>query len=555
MKYVTSAKRGFGRAFFIFSTIILSNFSPVLVELANAAETIEVWWPTDGRLMTGTSPIKAVLSGRSISDYNMTWNVDGGADVAMPDSYVDHPHKEYEINYSTWNWRGSGPYTITLTARNHSGTVLATKTISVSTGNTATTSSSTTTVTQNSVATTASSKNISIWWPTQDARVRGSLDIKAVLDDHNVANYKMYWQVNGGAKTEMPTNTSVWPHKESPADTTRWNSGNNSLKISANALDGTLLGEKTINVISENTQPVTTVVNPVVTNTTSNPLKNHQFFTGTYSPAAAQVESWKNTRPADAEAIKKLVGVQDARWFGGWNGNVENDVRDYVNQAANISTLPIIVAYNIPFRDCGGYSSGGADSANNYRAWIESFARGIGSNKAVVILEPDALPGVECLPENERNTRLDLLSHAVNILKNNSNTSVYIDAGHSNWISVSETASRLQRANIAKADGFSLNVSNYYTNAQNKVFGDAVSSAVGGKHYIVDTSRNGKGSNGEWCNPSGRAIGTMPTSNTDSPLIDAYLWIKKPGESDGYCNGGPAAGAWWGEYALGLVSN
>ena len=31
------------------------------------------------------------------------------------------------------------------------------------------------------------------------------------------------------------------------------------------------------------------------------------------------------------------------------------------------------------------------------------------------------------------------------------------------------------------------------------------------------------------------------------------LWIKTPGESDGECHGGPAAGAWWPTYALGLA--
>ena len=34
--------------------------------------------------------------------------------------------------------------------------------------------------------------------------------------------------------------------------------------------------------------------------------------------------------------------------------------------------------------------------------------------------------------------------------------------------------------------------------------------------------------------------------------MDAYLWVKTPGESDGTCNGGPRAGQWWPEYALGL---
>lgn len=45
-----------------------------------------------------------------------------------------------------------------------------------------------------------------------------------------------------------------------------------------------------------------------------------------------------------------------------------------------------------------------------------------------------------------------------------------------------------------------------------------------------------------------------PTDHQDRrPLIAAYLWIKRPGESDGTCKGGPKAGTWWPEYALGLA--
>ena len=45
-----------------------------------------------------------------------------------------------------------------------------------------------------------------------------------------------------------------------------------------------------------------------------------------------------------------------------------------------------------------------------------------------------------------------------------------------------------------------------------------------------------------WCNPDGRALGTPPTTNTGDPLCDAFYWLKPPGESDGRCNHGPAAG-------------
>jgi endoglucanase len=91
--------------------------------------------------------------------------------------------------------------------------------------------------------------------------------------------------------------------------------------------------------------------------------------------------------------------------------------------------------------------------------------------------------------------------------------------------------------------------------AGERAYGGQLSRLIGGKHFIVDTSRNGLGPapDGSWCNPSGRALGERPTTATGDPLADAYFWIKRPGESDGTCNGGPAAGQWWGDYALGLA--
>jgi endoglucanase len=71
--------------------------------------------------------------------------------------------------------------------------------------------------------------------------------------------------------------------------------------------------------------------------------------------------------------------------------------------------------------------------------------------------------------------------------------------------------------------------------------------------YYVDADANGNGSNGEWCNPTDRHIGQNPTTNTDNNLIDALLWVKQPGDSDGTCNSGPSAGTWWADYAFSLV--
>src|SRR5207244_11557401 len=58
---------------------------------------------------------------------------------------------------------------------------------------------------------------------------------------------------------------------------------------------------------------------------------------------------------------------------------------------------------------------------------------------------------------------------------------------------------------------------------------------------FIDTSRNGNGpADGElyWCNPSGRALGVAPTTATGNGHIDAFLWVKRPGDSDGSCGRG-----------------
>ena len=123
-------------------------------------------------------------------------------------------------------------------------------------------------------------------------------------------------------------------------------------------------------------------------------------------------------------------------------------------------------------------------------------------------------------------------------------------------------AKRLKDAGVDDADGFALNVSNYKTTEATIKYGKEISKRLGGKHFVIDTSRNGKGPpevkgdvEAAWCNPSGRGLGTPPTTNTADPSVDAYLWLKKPGESDGQCNGGPKAGMWWQEKALELAKN
>jgi endoglucanase len=371
---------------------------------------------------------------------------------------------------------------------------------------------------------------------------------------------------------------------------------------------------------------------------------------------------------ADAKLIKQMIGTPQAVWFTqGTPKTVMQGVRNTVQRAADKGQVPVLVAYNIPFRDCAQYSAGGATTVDEYEAWIDGFAAGIGNYNAVVLLEPDGLGiipwytnrdgALEWCQPGEANAatasaeRFEMLNYAVDALKAKPNISVYLDGTHSGWLRIDENADRLVKAGVARADGFFLNVSNYQFTVNSAVYGNWVSSCIayattvspgdfgacpnqywnGGPlpskiaqlfgewngvamspygvwsddslvqslnpsginlryanmlgsvvpatHFVIDTSRNGQGpwlapadhpagDPQDWCNPPDRGLGLRPTANTGKPLVDAYLWIKIPGESDGQCyrwTSGPldpvrnmmdpAAGAWFSEMALELVHN
>ncbi len=289
-----------------------------------------------------------------------------------------------------------------------------------------------------------------------------------------------------------------------------------------------------------------------------NPIARARFYVNPGTHAARQAAQWRRSRPQDAALIERIARQPQATWFGDWNRDVRADVRQVVSAAAAEGTVPVLVAYNIPQRDCGLYSAGGARNADGYRRWIRAFAAGINGRRAVVILEPDAIMVTDCLSAERRAERraerFRLLSEAVDALKG-AGATVYIDGGSGTYGRHDEMAGRLRAAGIERADGFSLNVSNFVGNEPVIAGGEQLSRRLGGKHFVIDTSRNGAGTEDgrTWCNARGQALGAAPTTQTGHPLVDAFLWIKHPGESDGTCNGGPAAGGWWADYALGLA--
>jgi endoglucanase len=359
---------------------------------------------------------------------------------------------------------------------------------------------------------------------------------------------------------------------------------------------------------------------------------------------------------ADAARVARMITTPQAVWFTkGTPTEVERGVRKTMLQAAFQRAVPTLVLYYLPFRDCGQFSAGGAQTPEQYTAFVDAFAHGIGNRQAIVILEPDGLGLVPQTVTNGvpscnvadgsaggttdlANTRFALLKNAVTRLEQQPATRVYLDGVHSAWLSVGEISARLVRAGVQQAQGFFTNLSNYRFTEQVGKYSEWISKCIafannpeeGGWRlghydycasqyysgaapndgqpgnavdpgdfstwhwsdlwfdqslgtatpttgYVIDTSRNGQGhwtppagvypDAQDWCNPPGRGVGARPTVNTGTPLLEALLWVKTPGQSDGSCNRGlpsntdpewggivdPAAGAWFPQQALQLA--
>jgi cellulase/cellobiase CelA1 len=275
------------------------------------------------------------------------------------------------------------------------------------------------------------------------------------------------------------------------------------------------------------------------------------------SEAAKAATALKTSDPAGARAAATIAQYPVATWLGEWStGSVLTKTIDTATAgAASNGTTAVFVVYAIPDRDCGGYSAGGFDE-RSYDAWVDQIVARVAGKRAAVVVEPDSLAmlsNAACTSTLDEQ-RYRILSRTVAAFTA-AGVPAYLDAGNSNWVTPATMAARLQRAGVQDARGFSTNVANYYPAAQEQAYAQKVSALTGGAHYVIDTSRNGQGWRGTWCNAPGAGLGTAPRVVTDGTALDALLWVKTPGASDGTCNGGPAAGKWYSAYAQALVAN
>ncbi|HEY4013966.1 MAG TPA: glycoside hydrolase family 6 protein [Polyangiaceae bacterium] len=352
-----------------------------------------------------------------------------------------------------------------------------------------------------------------------------------------------------------------------------------------------------------------------------NPFANAAFYID--ANYAAQVESSAAASPSDAALLRKAAAYPTAVWLTSV-GDVPTARRtlDAAAVQERRAGKPLVVAfalYDLPGRDCSAAASHGelaADDAGvrRYEAeFIDPIAAAIHAHpktRVVVFVEPDSLANiatnlkVPACAQAEHAYRASI-AYAIRTLAL-PNASIYVDAGHAGWLGWNGNRVAIAKvfaevlADAGGADkirGFVTNVSNYDSLDTGDLARlapsdpakgelsyvrllDASLAAVGiaGKRFVVDTGRNGRAGlrtdPGSWCNVRGAGLGERPRANPDD-LVDAYFWIKPPGQSDGgsdpggagfdpqcggphaadSAGGAPPAGQWFHAYFVALAKN
>lgn len=274
------------------------------------------------------------------------------------------------------------------------------------------------------------------------------------------------------------------------------------------------------------------------------------------------------------------------------------------SQSSSMSVVVPLVIYNLPNRDCYALASNGElllnqDGLKLYKTQyidpIVTIIQQYSDIRIAAILEPDSLPnaitnrGKTQIPGSEGCSDRVLqaydegIAYAIQKLAL-PNTAIYLDAAHSGWLGYTRESRQAMVAKFKdvamKAGGLDLvrglavNVANYTPldthealplppgAAQKNYFEPNMlksehqfasemaqlmaEAGFSNPHMIIDTGRNGEVQSrsvwGNWCNIARARVGQKPQSSP-RPQIDAYVWVKPPGESDGSSENAPANAA------------
>ncbi|MHA3704826.1 glycoside hydrolase family 6 protein [Jatrophihabitans sp. YIM 134969] len=305
--------------------------------------------------------------------------------------------------------------------------------------------------------------------------------------------------------------------------------------------------------------PTGSIAFPEVTPPTSPPAtppaggsSRIQLGAGGFTVLPTEASTWVARNPGDARmpVIRDRIATKaSALWLTG--DESYGNLSYAVSQAQRNDGTLTLTLYNIPGRNDG--LTGPTDvTPAQYRSFIDRVVTTLGSTRAVVVVEPDALwfvdrqtpPGTQAYTD-----RMALLNYVVDSFRAHAPRSyVYLEAGTSSQsVTPQRMAQLLRAAGVAKAAGFAVDVSSFGPEGPITAWAGGIRSAlaslgVSDAHYVVDTSRNGNPSwDYTWCNPSARKIGFTPGLANGADGRDANLWIKQPGTSDGNCGNGPGS--------------
>jgi endoglucanase len=299
--------------------------------------------------------------------------------------------------------------------------------------------------------------------------------------------------------------------------------------------------------------------------TGGNPLSGASFFVDPQSEAAHAAQSV----PAIGVIARQPGTARFGKFSFGSNGvpDIQTAVSRYLSRAEVEApgTVPLLATYRILHGLCGHASDSAADAAS-YHNFIEGFAQGVGSYRAVLFLEMDSIITMPCLSHHGQAVREHELRDAISVLTANCpHLVVYLDAGAADALRARVAARFLRASGVANIEGFFLNATHFDWTKHEIRYGRQISRLLGGKHFVVNTGENGLGPQRPHdivhqglevlCNPRA-GLGPLPTASTGYGNVDMFAWTSNPGESGGSCvAGAPGTGVYWPAYAKSLVQH
>lgn len=320
--------------------------------------------------------------------------------------------------------------------------------------------------------------------------------------------------------------------------------------------------------LNQRTPELSSTQTTVTTNTTTlqtplkKPLADRSLYSDTERSIVQITKNYQATNNTEYARLADRVSSQPGvTWLNGPHESDPNATGD-INTvqrtsaaAAAANAVAVYQLYAIPKRDaCAGYSAGGFKTTKAYLEWLDGIVGALAGD-AVFLIETDSIAQTirtECLTPNEVEERYDLLATIGQRLAQSPRVlASYLDAGHSEWFpDPSVLVEPLKKSGINVVRGVSVNVANFVSTTELTPWSQQLVELLGdSKGVVIDTSRNGRGAppvtvtgTARWCNPPTAGLGALPTTSVSDPHVDAYLWVKNIGESDGECFGNPPAG-------------